>query len=212
MTKVATANPNTKRYIDRDVFTYVAGLPPEQQDIENVRRIDSLLEYKTYYFHPGESMAFENYTITLDSILLGTRHEDYTPSPNDLAISASVKVVPKTDAIKGMLQDSASQAGQKSLVNTKVYEVNPTLIVRKGLLYGLTDQVNDLNIRMRLKTSTVDSLLPLDEKLAYEPLVIRQDQSLNWNGYTITMKGIDKKCRPSELCAGRKGHSSTGCI
>ncbi|HQW25172.1 MAG TPA: cytochrome c biogenesis protein CcsA, partial [Saprospiraceae bacterium] len=48
LTKVATANPNTKRYLDRDVFTFISGLPPEQQDRANLEKIDSSLQYKLH--------------------------------------------------------------------------------------------------------------------------------------------------------------------
>src|SRR5687768_6159981 len=53
LTKVATANPDTKRYVDRDMFTYIDGLPPEQQDVANIHKVDSLLEYKLFRIAPG---------------------------------------------------------------------------------------------------------------------------------------------------------------
>ncbi|HJW28257.1 MAG TPA: hypothetical protein VJ508_03300, partial [Saprospiraceae bacterium] len=51
---------------------------------------------------------------------------------------------------------------------------------------------NDLNVRIRLKTSAIDSLLPLDDQLTYEPLVFKSGQTIHWKDLSITMLGIDK--------------------
>jgi len=190
MTKVAANNPNTKRYFDRDVFTYVAGLPPEKQDIENVQKVDSMLEYKTYYVHPGDSVVIGDYSLRLDSVMLSTKHEGYEAGPNDLVLSADVAIHPlapgeiNPDSLPGSEQVKPKDRG------TQI--IHPTLFVRKGLLYGLSDQVNDYNLRVRLKTSSVDSLLPLDENLQYEPLVLAQGGTVHWKDLQITMKGIDR--------------------
>lgn len=174
LTKVATANPNTKRYLDRDVFTYVAGLPPEQQDAANVQKVDSMLEYSAQFVRTGGSFETTDHLIRLDSIMLGSHHKDYLPQPNDLVLSGKVTVSTK---------DSTA---------SKSATIYPTLIVRKGLLYGLSDQINDFNVRVRLLTSTVDSLLPLDEQLQYDPLIIRSGETKTWRGLNITMQGVDK--------------------
>jgi cytochrome c-type biogenesis protein CcmF len=172
LTKVATANPNTKRYLDRDIFTYVAGLPPEQQDAANVSKVDSFLEYKPYKVRPGDSIQAGNFIVTLDSISLDTKHEGYVKEENDLAISGNFSVrIPDKPETK------------------KVY---PTLLVRKGLLYGMSDQINDFNLRLRLQSASIDSLVPIDEQLKYEPLIIKPGQTLPWKDLKITLVGIDK--------------------
>ncbi len=193
MTKVATANPNTKRYLDRDVFTYVAGLPPEKQDIANVQKVDSMLDYTTYYIRPGDSLQISDYTLHLDSIMLGTRHEGYEAQENDLVISANLTVHPSKPMTKEDPMDSLPGRGKMITTRNKISQVvHPTLFVRKGLLYGLSDQVNDYNLRVRLKASAIDTLLPVDDNLPYEPLVITQGGSIHWKDLLITMKGIDR--------------------
>jgi len=172
LTKVATANPNTKRYLDRDVFTFISGLPPEQQDRANLEKIDSSLDYKLHFLAPGMTRKVGSYNIRLDSILLGTNHREYDREEDDLVLSGIVTVT-----------DSAGTRSEK---------IYPTLIVRKGLLYSLTDQVNDFNIRGRLKASALDSLFPMDDKLAYEPLVIKSGETKTWNDLALTLQGIDK--------------------
>jgi cytochrome c-type biogenesis protein CcmF len=172
LTKVATANPNTKRYLDRDVFTFISGLPPEQQDRANLEKIDSSLEYKLHFLTPGATTKAGSYNIRLDSIMLGTNHKEYDQEEDDLVLSGIVTVTDST--------------------GTRSEKIYPTLIVRKGLLYSLTDQVNDFNLRTRLKASALDSLFPLDNVLKYEPLVIRSGETKTWQDLSLTFDGVDK--------------------
>lgn len=44
-----------------------------------------------------------------------------------------------------------------------------------------------------LKSSTIDSLLPMDQTLEYEPLVVQIGQPIHWHDLVITMRGIDKE-------------------
>jgi cytochrome c-type biogenesis protein CcmF len=173
MTKVATANPNTKRYIDRDVFTFISGLPPEQQDRANLQRIDSMLTYTSHSLAVGDTLHLQSYSIRLDSILLGSLHHEYDAHENDLVLSGIVNITDST--------------GMQS------HTIHPTLIVRNGLLYTLNDQVNNFNLRARIKAHALDSLLPLDEKLSYESLIIKSGETKSWKDLTLTLEGIDKK-------------------
>jgi cytochrome c-type biogenesis protein CcmF len=172
LTKVAAQNPDTKRYLDRDVFTYVDGLPPEQQDIENVSKLDSTLEYKLFHLSAGDSLRSGKFTIILDSISLGSKNPGYTSEKNDLAVSGNIRI----------RHDDA----------TEIKSAYPTLLVRRGLLFGMPDQINDFNVRMRLQSTSLDSLVPMDDKLNYQPLTIHPGETKNWNGLAITMKGMDK--------------------
>ncbi|MEO5907481.1 MAG: cytochrome c biogenesis protein CcsA, partial [Saprospiraceae bacterium] len=173
LTKIATANPDTKRYLDRDMFTFIDGLPPEQQDVENIRKVDSTLNYKKYYIHPGDSIQFGKFTVTLDSISLDTKNPDYVPAEDDLAISGNLSI------------------SHRDHPDTK--KAYPTLLVRKGLLYGMSDQINDFNVRTRISTSAIDSLVPTDESLNYEQLVIHPGETKTWKDLQITMRGVDNK-------------------
>ena len=173
MSKVETANPNTKRYLDRDVFTFISGLPPEQQDKANLQKVDSMLEYKLHYLTPGQTIKTGDYLVRLDTIMLNSYHKEYEAEDSDLVLSGILTITDST--------------GLESRT------IHPTLIVRKGLLYTLSDQVNDYYIRARLKATALDTLLPLDDALTYESLIIKSGESKSWKDLTITMQGIDKK-------------------
>jgi cytochrome c-type biogenesis protein CcmF len=172
LTKVATANPDTKTYVDRDMFTYIAGLPPEQQDRDKLAMLDSSLEYKVYNVSPGDSVKAGEFTIRLDSISLDSKLPGYTKEENDLAVSGNFSI--------------------KHSSKAEIKKAYPTLLVRKGLLYSMTDQINDFNLRMRLQTSSIENLIPLDETLKYEPLIIKPGETKPWKDLRITLEGIDK--------------------
>jgi cytochrome c-type biogenesis protein CcmF len=172
ITKVETANPDTKRYLDRDMFTYIAGLPPEQQDVANVKKTDSLLQYQTYYLGSGDSVRSGKFTYKLDSISLTSRNPAYTFEENDITLAANI-------TIRHDDQPDAKQG-------------YPTLLVRKGLLYGMSDQINDFNVRMRLASSSLDSLMPPEDRLPYKQIIIHQGEQVSWKNLNIRMRGIDK--------------------
>ena len=172
MTKVASQNPDTKKYVDRDIFTFIDGLPQEQQDAANIAKGDSLLDYRLYYISPGDSIKAGDFIVKLDSISIGTHHSEYAKVENDLAISGNLSI--------------------RHMDAPGIKKAYPTLLVRKGLLYGMSDQINDFNLRVRLKSSSIDSLIPLDENLNYEPFVIKPGQTQSWKDLKITFMGIDK--------------------
>ncbi|MDQ3017372.1 MAG: hypothetical protein M3R25_11725, partial [Bacteroidota bacterium] len=147
-------------------------LPPEQQDVENIKKVDSLLEYKVYRAQQGDTVRSGKFSIVLDSITLNSKNKGYTAQENDLAIAGNFTIMHE-DA------DSSKQA-------------YPTLLVRKGLLYGMSDQVNDYNVRIRLRPTSIDTLVPSDENLKYEPLVLHPSETQTWHGLTFTLEGIDK--------------------
>lgn len=175
LSKIAAQNPDTKHYVNKDIFTYVDGLPAEQQDVANVARTDSTLKYVPYRMAPGQRIETPSYIIRLDSIKLSTANKGYVAEENDLVLSGQLEVFSKDSTI------SRSET------------MHPTLIVRKGLLYGLSDQVNDFGLRIRLGTQSVDSLLPVDDKLNYEELVLKVGKTVAWKDLNITMTGVDNK-------------------
>lgn len=172
LTKVATANPNTKRYLDRDVFTYIAGLPPEQQDKANLQKVDSMLKYNLHTLMIGDTSHIGSYTVRLDSITLGTNNKEYVKEEDDLVLSGNLTVTDST--------------------GTRHQTIYPTLVVRKGLMYSMTDQVNDFNLRARLSPAAMDSLMPMDDALSYEPLTFKNGETKTWKDLTLTMQGIDR--------------------
>jgi cytochrome c-type biogenesis protein CcmF len=176
LSKVAAQNPDTKHYLNKDIFTYVDGLPAEQQDIANIQRTDSALTYKPYLIRPGQTIETESFIVRLDTIALGTQHEGYIAEPNDLVLSGTLTVHAKDSAKYG----------------SSVQTINPTLIIRKGLLYGLSDQINAFGLRMRIGTPSVDSLLPIDDKLQYDAVIIKPNTTTTWRDLKITMNGVDK--------------------
>ena len=135
-------------------------------------KVDSMLEYKLFKLTAGDSVRSGKFTITLDSISLGSKNPGYISEPNDLAVSGNISI--------------------RHDESDKIKHAYPTLLVRKGLLFGMPDQINDFNVRVRLQSTSLDSLVPMDDKLNYQPLSIHPGETKSWNGLNITMKGIDK--------------------
>jgi len=131
-----------------------------------------MLQYQPFGMQAGDTSHVGSYTITLDSIMIGTNHKEYVKEDNDLVLSGCLTVTDST--------------------GTKTEKLFPSLVVRKGMMYSLTDQINAFNLRARLNPSTLDSLLPMDGFLKYEPLVFKNGETIKWKGLEIKLKGIDR--------------------
>src|SRR5690606_2516485 len=147
-------------------------LPPELQDAANVRRVDSALQYVPLALYPGDSLLADGYWLRLDSIPIGSRHPGYSQGEEDLALSANLSVwkSPGSDSTRSF----------PASADSIVHQLHPTMILRKGLVYGMTDQVNAFNLRVRLRGEGIDTLLPDDSALDYAPLTLKQAETVDW--------------------------------
>lgn len=189
--KVAANNPDTKHYPDRDFFTYIDAIPEELQDIANIRKIDSSLAYQPLQLKVGDSIYKQEFVIRLDSLTLGSNNPNYKQEEEDLTLSAnlSARFDPELAAAdstfdrRAPFQDSAT------------YSIFPTLIMRKGFLFAMTDQINPYNLRARLKSEAIEGLMPMDDSIKYETIRFKFNEAKTWNGLTIQLTGIDKEAQ-----------------
>jgi cytochrome c-type biogenesis protein CcmF len=79
------ANPDSKHYWNRDVFTYVTSVfdPSKMKDTA---------EYKTYQLQPGDTVFFSDGYMRLKSIVSNPQSPKYKPEPGDLAVGADLVI------------------------------------------------------------------------------------------------------------------------
>ncbi|MDX1410173.1 MAG: hypothetical protein R3330_18615, partial [Saprospiraceae bacterium] len=172
LTKVAASNPATKRYLDRDIFTYVAALPGEQMDIEEAKRINDTLDFQPYQLGIGETITDTMSTIRLTGISSEPVHPEYKALPGDLALMAELQV--------------------ENLQREEIDSVAALVYLRDGLVYGYPAQINDLNMRIRLSDAAIRSFYPMEDSLNYQQITLQQGDSVNWQGYSLTLETIDR--------------------
>lgn len=186
--KVAANNPDTKHFIHKDFFTYVDAIPPELEDINNIRKIDSSLTYEPILLGIGDSTYKRGFVIKLDSLSLGSKNPNYTFQDDDLTLSANLTV--RFDPERAA-QDTTFKR-RAPLQDTGRYTIYPTLIMRSGFLFAMTDQVNSFNLRARLKSDAIEGLMPVDDSVSYDLLDFKINDIKSWKEYNIQLKGVDK--------------------
>ncbi len=185
-TKVAAANPSTKRYLNKDIFTHIASLPQVEIDMEYRKQREDSLNYRTLNFELGQTIEFpdtirnektngisvKNYRVKLLQLLHQPTHPDYHPEPGDYAIGARME-----------LQHTDSDS---------TFIVEPVLLLRGQFLYHYPIQLNDLSTKVRISPEFLDHVFPMDGELTFQNFVLKRGESFQFNGQKIVFKGFNK--------------------
>ena len=185
-TKVAASNPSTKQYWNRDVFTHIAALPPEEMDITEKKAKEDSLDYKTYIMGVEEKLTFldtvpvkdrdtflvRSFDLEVLDIQRNAQHKDYIPETGDIAISAWIKVT--------------SSEKDTSFI------AKPVLVLRGQVLYSFPDQINPLNTRVKLNEEVFDLVYTAETELDYQEYVISQGDEVMVDDIKVKFQGFNK--------------------
>ena len=180
--KIAITNPSTKHYWNKDIFTVIMGLPPEEQSVKIRQETEDSLKYRVFPLATGGSDGFRDtveipqrsssiiytYNITLDGFSRHPVHPEYVPEPGDIGLSATVH---------------ASRSGGISDHDTTA---SVALILREGLLYHYPAQLNDMSLRVKIDESVFDQLLVQDADLDYQDFVVTPGSTFTVGGQEVT--------------------------
>ena len=180
--KIAITNPSTKHYWNRDVFSVIMGLPPEEQSVKVRQETEDSLQYRLIPLAPGQSSQFRDtvavpqrnssiiytYTIGLESFSRKIEHPDYTFEPGDIGLAARVR---------------ARRSGGIANHDTTA---SVAIVLREGLLYHFPAQLNDFNTRVRIDESVFERLLVKDSELDYEEFVVHPGATFTVDGQAVT--------------------------
>lgn len=181
--EVKAFNPDTKRYLDKDIFTHIATLPMKEANFEFARQADDSLRFETYLLSSDEAVTILDTVETqtgelrtletrarIASIIDDPTHPDYHPEPGDFAVGAEV-VFEKEDT---------------------AFTARPMVVLRGELLYTFPVQLNDLSFKVRLTDAFIDRLMALENDLKYQAFKVRQGDSFRFDGFECTFTGFDR--------------------
>lgn len=192
-TKVASFNPSTKHYLDRDIFSHISGLPPGEADIDDAKAKEDSLNYYPYssflntpleVFDTVEVKEFgldttviKKFLVTIKDINRAPSHHEYKPEIGDLAIGLKMNV--------------------EYPENNENYDLEPIIVLRGSLIFNYAAQVNDLAIKVKLNEQTLDAIFTAEEKLAYQAFEFKPSDVVNYNGYKIKFSNFEKEPKHS---------------
>ncbi len=180
--KIAITNPSTKHYWNRDVFTVIMGLPPEEQSVKARQETEDSLQYRLIPLVPGESESFRDtvsipqrnssiiYTYSIDLVDFSRQidHPEYTFEPGDIGLGARVR---------------ARRSGGIANHDTTA---SVAIVLREGLLYHYPAQINDMSLRVKIDESVFERLLVKDTDLDYDEFIVKPGSSFQVDGQLIT--------------------------
>jgi cytochrome c-type biogenesis protein CcmF len=175
--KVASPNPDTRHFLTYDVFSYIAALPPTEQDPEIARQTEDSLHYHDIEVGIGETVKPETenpqtapYTVRLDKINPTPKHPKYIAEEKDVAIGVKMTFF----------------AGKDS-----AFSAEPLVLLRENNIYQLPVTVNQLQIRVKAGADIFDKLFEQQKDLKYESYLFTQGQTQKINGQDVTFDGVD---------------------
>lgn len=171
-TKVSASNPDTKHYLDRDIFSYIHALPAAQMDAEEGKKLEEQLQFEIYDVQPGDTLFTERNTIVIEDFVMGMEHPEYEPQSGDLSYSFDIK---------------AKQNGRDEWHTAK-----PGLVLRQSLLYRFPDQINDLNMRIELPDDVINRAFTPDNELVYADFTLKVGDKKVIQGIEFELTGLDK--------------------
>ncbi len=170
--KQAASNPSTKRYLSKDVFSHIAGLPNEQADIERAKAKEDSLRYLLHMLVPDSTLNTGRMSATLVSWSDEATHPDYVPEKGDQVIAAKVR-----------MRSDGSDSSMTCM---------PLIVLRDNLVYSYPEKVDRLGAKVRLNDAVFSGFLIPDDSLFYRPVELGVDDSFDFGGYTLTLTGFDK--------------------
>ena len=173
--KIAAANPSTKHYLGRDIFTHITSLPAAQQSAEEAKALEDSLKFDSYEAMLGDTFFTRNYFAEVAEVTRDFKHPDYEAEEGDLAIGVKLLF--------------------REVEKDQKWEANAGIVLRESLVYTYDANINELGIRVRLKEDIFNTLFTPEEDLIYKTFDFNQGKSINFNGYKITFAGFDKEIK-----------------
>ena len=158
LTKVAAANPSTKHYLNRDVFSLIAQIPQTQTDVEAAKKAEDSLKYELYFCKLKDTIYTKNHFIILDSILTDFAAKDFEFKSGDQKLQFKLKV--------------------KNLEEKEAKTASPGILFRQNLVYKFPYQLDAYRVRIQIPDTIYDLVNPKWENIPFEHLLIKKGQQV----------------------------------
>lgn len=176
---LAAVNPSTKRAIDKDIFTSLSTVPPEHNSPESAQAVEDSLKWETYSAALGDTIFGNNHYAIVQGINRNASHPEYHPKEGDIAVGIKLAVRRKEDVDKREQVDST-------------FLIEPVLVLRGQLLYNFPEQINRLNLRVKLPEEIFSVVFTPDSELVYEKYSIKEGEGFQYKEYTVQLAGFNR--------------------
>lgn len=113
------ANPDTKHYLTRDIFTHVSSVPDKNQSSDNT---ESLTEVE---LERGDTAILKNCFVIFKTLTPNPINAQYIPMSNDVAVGATLEIID---------------------INNKTYQAEPIYFIRGNVEQNIPAKVEELGL------------------------------------------------------------------
>lgn len=170
--KVASSNPDTKRYLDHDVFTHIASLPIEKMDVKFAEQKEDTLKYKMYSIQLGDTIFTSQSFVTIESIERSTKISDYDPHPGDVVV------------------DALCTMGDG---NGKVQSGHTVIVLRKDQVLQFPYQFQEFKAKIRLSQEVLSQLFNARDLQKIQTVELANQDSVRIGNDVLTLLDISKE-------------------
>ena len=173
LTKVAAFNPDTKHYLDKDIFVHIAGLPAAQLDVNNAKEIEDSLVYNSYHVSTGDTIDLKGMYAIVENINFDPQQEDYLETESDIGMGVNLSFHSTDD---------------------KHHKLDEVVIgLKENMLYQYPVVVNDLRLKVKMNERSFDNFFTQENLLDYKDYRLKTGESFEFNNKTFTLEGFDSE-------------------
>ena len=185
--KIMTFHPDTKHYLDRDIFTRVAALSAVESDFSKRHEREDSLDFRRLPLPVQQPFVIsdttvsrgleyiKNYELTVLALDRSPSHPEYAPEAGDLALGARIRIRD--------LDDPADE----------FVIAEPVMAMRGNLLYNFDEQVDDYGMRVKLTEAAFDAAFVLEEQLDYAEFDLQAGDAFEVAGQSVRFVGFNKQ-------------------
>ncbi len=172
MTEMVARVPDTRHYLNRDIFVSVEGAPPSLRDAALAKEIEDSTIYKQYPVAVGDTFHTERYIGKLESVNFSPQNPKFKKENSDFAIEAELSFYDEK-------------------FDTSFYAY-PVLTLDKSLIITIPDLINPFNIKVKLNDSLMNTWLERQIDLDYKTYVLKTGETIEIDGHSVTLTGFNK--------------------
>lgn len=170
--KLASTNPSTKRYLDKDIFSVVSSLPKEEVEQDAAKAKEDSLKYKVYDLTMLDSVVTDKNIIKVVGIIKNPVLKNFKPEKRDIPLGVKLSIHNKK--------------------SDTTYYAEPAIVLRENTVYEFPSIVNECGVKVKLKENIMETLFVEDDKMKFEKFTFKRGESINYKGKTIQFVDFDK--------------------
>ncbi len=180
LTKVAAANPSTKHYIHKDIFSLIAQIPITQTDVELSQKAEDSLQYLGYSAKLNDTIFTKNHYLVIKNVINHFNAPEFEFKPNDQKLQFNLEV-------HQLEKDTIIMAG-------------PSILFRNNLIYKFPFQIDPLQMRIQIPDTIYDALIPRPDQLTYTSIEMKKGDEIEiGNNKYLKLIGFSKDIDPEIL-------------